>query len=376
MKRSLNTCVVLLACAALVVALMALSACIRVESTPTQSSSDESEAVSSSASSESAPVRERIPKRIEIGKPTAQFESGGERGVIVNVTAPLSCKPVDVPLFMNGCLVAKALDAKGKSVQKSPGHVGKAIARNGKLTSATWQFLLSPGEFEAMDSIQVTCVSVDGIWGLSITKDAQKVADAKATYEVAERDRAERERAAAWRAKFPTDDYSNTLLIGDSLMQNAQASLEAAMPNVDINADAGRTLERGGLVFENSSPDAGVLDHVRDNDGSHARYVIGTGNNDAGGVTEEDAEEIIACLGPDKEIYFITMMVTGNPGGTATTNATIEAMAAKYPNVHVIDWYGLVEGHESEYLSDGCHARRDREPDYAACIKDGLDVVY
>ena len=192
----------------------------------------------------------------------------------------------------------------------------------------------------------------------------------------AEQERLQQEHVAEWRARFPVDDYSNTLLIGDSLMQNATQSLSEAMPGVTINADAGRTLETGGVVIDGQSPDAGVLDQVRNDDGSFARYVIGTGNNDGGGMPVEAAEEIVACLGPDKEIYFVTMCSLLNSEATSVTNQTIDSMVERYPNVHKIDWHGLVSGREGEYLSDGVHAYRDREPDYAACIKDGLDVVY
>ena len=199
---------------------------------------------------------------------------------------------------------------------------------------------------------------------------------AEANAKAAEEERARQEHEAAWRERFPVDDYSNTLLIGDSLMQNATASLSEAMPGVSINADAGRTLETGGLVIDGESPDAGVLDQVRNDGGWYERYVIGTGNNDAYGLTMEAAEEIVDCLGSDKEIYFITMCSLLSPDATDSTNQVIDEMVARYSNVHKIDWYGYVSGNPYDYLRDGVHAYRDREPDYAACIKDGLDVVY
>lgn len=206
---------------------------------------------------------------------------------------------------------------------------------------------------------------------------AKELAEAAASRaETAKAARAEQERISAWRARFPLDDYSGVLLIGDSIMQNTSSALRSAMPGVDINADSGRTLETGGLVFEKASPDKGVLDHVRNDDGSHARYVIGTGNNDYGGMPLSAAEEIVERLGAGKEIYFVTEIVTGNSRGTATTNASIADVVARYPNVHAIDWHGLVEGRETEYLSDGCHPRADHYGAYAACIKDGLDEVH
>ena len=192
--------------------------------------------------------------------------------------------------------------------------------------------------------------------------------------EAAERVRIAHE--AAWREAFPTDNYANTLLIGDSIMQNATSALQAALPGVDISADAGRTLEKGGLVFEKQSADCGVLDHVRRDDGSHARYVIGTGNNEVSGMGVDAAEEIVGRLGPDKQIYFVTMCSMGNATSTQVTNESIRVVADEHDNVHVIDWYGLVADNPSEYLADGIHPRSSRLSDYAACIKEGLDVIY
>ena len=192
--------------------------------------------------------------------------------------------------------------------------------------------------------------------------------------EAAERVRVEHE--AAWREAFPTDNYANTLLIGDSIMQNATSSLQATLPGVDISADAGRTLEAGGLVFEKQSPDCGVLDYVRRDDGSHARYVIGTGNNEVSGMSLGAAEEIVERLGPDKQIYFITMCSVYNSTSTEVTNESIRTVESEHDNVHVIDWYGLVSENPSEYLSDGIHPRSSRLADYAAFIKEGLDVIY
>ncbi len=192
----------------------------------------------------------------------------------------------------------------------------------------------------------------------------------------AEEARLLQERTDAWRARFPVDDYSNTLLIGDSLMQNATASLREAMSGVSINADAGRTLEVGGKVIDFESPDAGILDIARNDDGSYARYVIGAGNNDGGGMPIEAAEEIVECLGADKEVYFITMCSLYSVDATDTTNQTIDAMVERHPNVHKIDWHGYIAGREYDFLRDGVHVYTSMEPEYAACIKEGLDTVY
>ena len=207
-------------------------------------------------------------------------------------------------------------------------------------------------------------------------EEAARIDAERRAREFLEAERQKAKRSRSWRERFPTDDYTNTLLIGDSIMQQTKRTLEDTLPGVEVNADSGRSLETGGLVFENADPGKGVLDHVRDDDGDFDRYVIGTGNNDYGGMPLEAAEEIIECLGEDKEIYFITEIVTGNKRGTETTNDTIDEVVERYPNVHKIDWHGLVEGDEDEFLIDGCHPRPECYEDYAQLIKDGLDEIH
>lgn len=190
--------------------------------------------------------------------------------------------------------------------------------------------------------------------------------------EMAQRER----RISDWKTRFPEGDYSGTLLIGDSIMDMSRKQLEAGLPGVTVNADSGRSLEYGGTLRENQEPENGVLDYIRRDAGEYDRYVIGTGNNDGGGIDVDDAEEMIACLGPDKEIYFVTEMMTGNVAGMDATNATIDAMVGKYPNVHKVDWHGFVEGHESEYLADSCHPKKSAIPDYVNVMKQSLDVTH
>ena len=306
--------------------------------------------------------------------PSLSFEETEDAAIVALVRVGFSSKASEAVQAGN-YLTVELLDESGGVVKRLAERYPMAFGPHGTQIVER-RFPLSRAEFARLRSIQVASVCLCG--GSSARKafSARTVSEARRSLRAEQAERAEQERIAAWRARFPVDDYSNTLLIGDSLMQNATSALQMTLPGVDINADAGRTLEKGGLVFERESPDAGVLDHVRSDDGSHERYVIGTGNNDAGGMSLEAAEEIVSCLGPDKEIYFITEIVVGNPYGTEITNAAIDDVVSRYSNVHKIDWHGLVAGRESEYLSDGTHARPAREPDYAACIKEGLDVVY
>ena len=324
------------------------------------------------------------PPTFALSKVEKEGEEGEEGGSAMQVTIYAQIANIgDMPVTSLNGTTFTLLNAEGKPVRATTkADVVELVP--GAMTKTGVTMELTDEEYEAFDSLSVSFLCPLKVFSCEgKAKNVKSVRSAKAAFVQSEeqqarqtREEARQAHIAAWHARFPTDDYSNTTLIGDSIMDNSSVALREALPGVDLNVDSGRSLEVGGLIRENQSPDMGVLDHIRRDDGSFDRYVIGTGNNDPGGMTIEDAEEMIEHLGPDKEIYFVTEMVTSNQLGTDTTNATIDAMVEKYPNVHKIDWHGLVLGHESEYLADWCHPRPSRYGDYAACIKEGLDVVY
>ena len=177
-------------------------------------------------------------------------------------------------------------------------------------------------------------------------------------------------------SKFQVGNYSDTLMIGDSIMVLSSWSLEDYLPGVTIDACSARSLESGG-VAEGGGPGDGVLDHVRAlNPASYSRYVIGAGNNDGYGMQYEDGLEIVQTLGGDCEIWFVTELVTNNSSGTTNTNATIARLAEEFDNVRVIDWYAAVSPSPSKYLADNCHPGTQEARDmYAGLVKEGLDSV-
>ena len=65
----------------------------------------------------------------------------------------------------------------------------------------------------------------------------------------------------AWE-KFQVGDYSDTLMVGDSIMVLSSWSLEDYLPGITIDACSGRSMESGGVAEGGGSGD-GVLDHIR-----------------------------------------------------------------------------------------------------------------
>ena len=207
--------------------------------------------------------------------------------------------------------------------------------------------------------------------------EEKRIEEEKAAQQAAaeEAERKAREAAGPQVSYTPGEgDYADVLMIGDSIMVVSKWSIESYMPGVTVDACSARSLETGG-VAEGGGPNDGVLDHVRALDSNQfSRYVIGTGNNDWNGMDMDSGEEIVSCLA-GKQIYFVTEYVTNNTSGTDNTNATIDALCEKYPNVHKIDWHTVAVANRDAFLGgDNCHPQNQEATDtYAGLVKAALD---
>lgn len=144
--------------------------------------------------------------------------------------------------------------------------------------------------------------------------------------------------------------------IGDSVMLGAADQLYVAIPGCIIDAQVSRHAYQA----------VDVINSLRAQGQLGTKVVIGLGTNSA--MKYEDGQEIIACIGEGVEIYFVTAYMVYQTWYTGS-NDTIYALAANYPNVHVIDWYGAVQGHR-DYLSpnDGIHLTTAGKAVYANLI--------
>jgi lysophospholipase L1-like esterase len=129
--------------------------------------------------------------------------------------------------------------------------------------------------------------------------------------------------------------------IGDSVMLGARSCLEKR--GYVVNAQGSRQ----------ASAVATVLRHRRDR--LPANVVVHTGTN--GGATAADLRRIVKAVGPGHEIYFVTVQLPENGKYTfeARTNAAIEKVAKRFPNVHVADWNKRSNGHGRLTYGDGIH---------------------
>ena len=83
--------------------------------------------------------------------------------------------------------------------------------------------------------------------------------------------------------------------------------------------------------------------------------VIQTGTN--GPVTDETYAKIMSFLPADLTPTVVFLTVRARRGWINANNTRIRALAAKYPNVKVIEWQRLSEAIRGELASDGYHLR-------------------
>lgn len=190
-------------------------------------------------------------------------------------------------------------------------------------------------------------------------------------------------------SSLSSSDFSNTIAIGDSVMEMCHETLESKCKGITVNAVVSRHLEYGGnganatssypRESENNNPPNdkyGVVDWcaTEANEDKYKRFVIGTGNND-GGFDEATAETMVTNCGNNVEIWFITQYVSNDTSGNDKTNKAIEAMISRHDNVHKIDWAGWIS-QNSSHLADNVHPGDQTAMDqYATLIHDALSSV-
>jgi hypothetical protein len=129
--------------------------------------------------------------------------------------------------------------------------------------------------------------------------------------------------------------------IGDSVMLDYSGALIADMPGVDIDAVVGRQWDTGVQIAE----------RLRATGELGATVVIGLGTN--GPVSSADFDSMMAPLAGASRIVFVTVAV--DRPWEAEVNSLLNSEAARYPNVAIADWAGLVAHHPDWLFSGGPH---------------------
>lgn len=172
------------------------------------------------------------------------------------------------------------------------------------------------------------------------------------------------------RPRYSTDDFSDTLVIGDSVLALSAGEggygnkVAESLPGVACNVESGRYYDSDVA----GDPDDGMIDIAEMAAGSYDRYVIECGINDAG-LTMEMAEAFIETLmRDDVQIFFVNQRVIG--GADDMTCSTIREVAEQNERVYEIDWNSLCMGNEEALLLDACHPNEEGAQRLSRLIRD------
>lgn len=143
--------------------------------------------------------------------------------------------------------------------------------------------------------------------------------------------------------------------IGDSVMADAANSIQQLMPNAYVDAQVGRQGSATPAVIEQLK-EQGHLNNI---------VVLNLGTN--GAMSQETIDKILAEIGPDRQVYWLTAHVPTKPW-QQTVNREIEETAKNHHNVHLVDWYTVSEKHSDWFASDNVHMGEQGNISYARLI--------
>lgn len=150
--------------------------------------------------------------------------------------------------------------------------------------------------------------------------------------------------------------------IGDSVMLGAAMELKKVLPDCYLDAKVSRYVGAGtGIAKQLASQ--GLLGHT-------VLIALGT-NGPLDGQYEQQTEQLLAYLGPDRQIYWVNVYCP-KTGWQDSNNAYLKKIAAAHPNVHIIDWATVAAKHPEWLSGDGIHPNDEGTKVYARLIRDAI----
>ena len=80
------------------------------------------------------------------------------------------------------------------------------------------------------------------------------------------------------------------------------------------------------------------------------------------------------CADPDRQIFWVNTYAP-HLSWQDTNNDYLNQISASHPNVHIIDWYGLISQHPEWLSGDGIHPNDDGTVQFAKLIHDRMVQV-
>jgi peptidoglycan/LPS O-acetylase OafA/YrhL len=147
--------------------------------------------------------------------------------------------------------------------------------------------------------------------------------------------------------------------IGDSVMKDGEPLLEKIFPQAYIDAVPSRQVLDGVEAMKKYAAQ-GALAHT---------ILVGLGTN--GPVTADNLADMMAVATTKRQVYWINVRVPTKQWQN-TTNAALKNGAKRYPNLHIINWYGYANPHNNWFYDDHVHPNPDGSQYYATFIAKAL----
>lgn len=145
----------------------------------------------------------------------------------------------------------------------------------------------------------------------------------------------------------------NPLLIGDSVPGDSQNEFYSHYTNSLMDCYIGRWFWQARDVYKDYA-DQGVVGNV---------VIFACFTNFA--LENDELDKMSQLVGSDKEIFLVNIFTTTE--FVQANNQMLSDYAKTHSNMHIIDWYSTVRGHEREYLWDD---REHLRPEGAAVYED------
>jgi hypothetical protein len=129
--------------------------------------------------------------------------------------------------------------------------------------------------------------------------------------------------------------------IGDSVMLDYQATLQADIPGVIVQAETSRAWSAGETLVAHDKADGRL----------GAEVVVALGTN--GPITAADFDAMMRILQGASRVLFVNLHV--DQPWQDPNNAVLAAGVARYPNAVLADWFTLATQHPDWTGPDGTH---------------------
>ena len=145
--------------------------------------------------------------------------------------------------------------------------------------------------------------------------------------------------------------------VGDSVMLGAMSNITKMFPNSYFDAKESRALTTG----------VSILSNLKNSNKLGEVLVLHLGTNgDCGNNCKENIMNILS----DKIVFWL------NTTNNEKVNNSLNELATKYNNLHIINWHDLSLGHDDWFYYDGIHLPPTGRKEYTNIIYNAIFDVY